>query len=56
MAAFIAMQGLAHKTEATQWAAVVLVIIFIFLMGLGWMGCPWLVGAQSILGAIVSVS
>lgn len=43
MAIFIAMQGLPNKTLATQWTAVVFVIIFQFLTGYGWMGCPWLV-------------
>ena len=37
MAVFIAMQGLAHKTVATEWTAV-------FQVGFGWMGCPWLYG------------
>lgn len=43
MAIFIAMQGIPNKTLATQWTAVVFVIIFMFLTGYGWMGCPWLV-------------
>lgn len=33
MAVFLAMQGLEHKTLATQWTAVVFVIIFIFSVG-----------------------
>lgn len=43
MAVFIALNGLSNKTLATQWVAVACVIIFQFLTGFGWMGCPWLV-------------
>lgn len=43
MSIFIAMNGLTNKTLATQWVAVACVIIFQFLIGFGWMGCPWLV-------------
>ncbi len=43
MAIFIAMNGLDHRTLATEWTAIAFVIVFQFLMGLGWMACPWLV-------------
>lgn len=46
MAVFIAMEGLPHQTSATQWTAVAFVIIFIFQIGFGWMGCPWLYGPE----------
>ena len=46
MAVFIAMQGLPNPTLATQWTAVAFVIIFQFLTGFGWMGCPWLYGPE----------
>lgn len=40
---FIAMNGLKNKTLTTQWVAVAFVFVFQFLMGVGWMACPWLV-------------
>jgi len=46
MSVFIAMNGLERKTLATQWTAIAFVIIFIFLIGFGWMGCPWLYGPE----------
>jgi len=46
MAIFIIMNGLPKKTLATQWVAVACVIIFQFLTGFGWMGCPWLVSRE----------
>lgn len=47
MAVFIAMQGLSNKTTATQWTAVAFIIVFIFQIGFGWMGCPWLVSGSA---------
>ncbi|KAK3718644.1 hypothetical protein LTR37_004861 [Vermiconidia calcicola] len=46
IAIFIAMTGLENKTLGTQWTAIVCVIIFQFLMGIGWMACPWLYGPE----------
>ena len=46
MTIFIAMNGLTHKTLGTQWVAVACVIVFQFLIGFGWMGCPWLYGPE----------
>jgi len=46
MPVFIAMNGLKHKTLATQWTAIAFVIIFVVLIGFGWMGCPWLYGPE----------
>ena len=45
MAVFIAMNGIPEdrKTQSTKWTAIAFVIIFQFLMGIGWMACPWLV-------------
>jgi len=43
MAVFIALTGITNKTLGTQWAGVVMVFLFQFLMGFGWMACPWLV-------------
>lgn len=40
------MNALPEKTRTTQWVAVVMVMIFEFLTGLGWMGVPWLYGPE----------
>ena len=42
MAVFVAMNGVQNKTPATQWTAVVFVIIFVFIFGFGWIAIPWL--------------
>ena len=45
MAIFTAMNGLpdSEKTDATQWTAVVFVLIYLFIFGFAWVGVPWLV-------------
>lgn len=45
MALFIGMEG-APQSEGVEWAAVAFVIVFVFLIGVGWMGCPWLYGPE----------
>ena len=40
---FVAMNGVPHKTAATEWTAVAFVIIFMFIFGYGWVAIPWLV-------------
>ena len=46
MAVFIALTGMSNKTNGSQWAGVVMVFLFQFLMGFGWMACPWLVSCS----------
>jgi len=43
---FTIMISLEHPTLATQWTAVAFVIIYNFLFGYGWVGCPWLYGPE----------
>ena len=43
---YIIMNALPHKTRATQWTAIVMVMVFEFLTGWGWMGPPWLYGPE----------
>jgi len=43
---YIIMNALPHKTRTTQWVAVVMVMVFEFLTGWGWMGPAWLYGPE----------
>jgi MFS family permease len=43
---FVAMIGLDNKTNATQWTAVAMIIIYNLVFGYGWIGVPWLYGPE----------
>ena len=36
-----------RRTENTQWAAVGMVVAFVFVLGYGWVGVPWLYGPEA---------
>jgi len=46
MTVFVAMNGVQNKTSATQWTAVIFVIIFVTIFGYGWIAIPWLYGPE----------
>lgn len=46
IAIYIGMNAISEKTLATQWTAVVMVMVFEFLIGWGWMGPAWLYGPE----------
>jgi len=46
MLIFVIMIALPHPSIASQWTAVVFVILFNFFIGYGWVGTAWLYGAE----------
>lgn len=41
MLIFVIMNGLKHKSLATQWTAVGIMFVYLFMYGWGWVACPW---------------
>ncbi|KAI1847064.1 hypothetical protein JX266_006939 [Neoarthrinium moseri] len=46
MLIFTVMIALPNPTLATQWTAVVFIIVYNLAYGYGWVGCPWLYGPE----------
>ncbi|RFU26082.1 hypothetical protein B7463_g10251, partial [Scytalidium lignicola] len=46
MLVFVTMNGLPHKSLATQWTAVSIMFFYLFMYGWGWVACPWLYGPE----------
>jgi Na+/melibiose symporter-like transporter len=43
MVVFVALNGIEAKTDATQWAAALVMVPYLFMYGWGWVACPWYV-------------
>jgi uncharacterized membrane protein len=41
MLIFVIMNGLKHRSLGTQWTAVAVMFVYLFLYGWGWVACPW---------------
>lgn len=46
MVIFVAMIGLPHPTQATQWTAVAAIFVYNAVFGYGWIAVPWLYGPE----------
>ncbi|CAK7237395.1 hypothetical protein SCUCBS95973_009944 [Sporothrix curviconia] len=46
MLIFVVLEGMPHKTDATQWAAAGILFPYLFMYGWGWVTCPWLYGPE----------
>jgi Na+/melibiose symporter-like transporter len=43
MLVFVVLNGLPKKTGATEWAAAIIMLPYLFMYGWGWVACPWYV-------------
>ncbi|KAJ5599218.1 hypothetical protein N7450_000285 [Penicillium hetheringtonii] len=43
---FMVLNMIEHKTDATRWAAAMIIFPYLFFYGWGWVGCPWLYGPE----------
>ncbi|KAL4863425.1 hypothetical protein BDV12DRAFT_189688 [Aspergillus spectabilis] len=46
MLIFVVLNMIENKTNATQWAAAMIMFPYLFFYGWGWVGCPWLYGPE----------
>ncbi|KAF9890112.1 hypothetical protein FE257_006273 [Aspergillus nanangensis] len=46
MLIFVTLNLIENKTEATQWAAAMIMFVYLFMYGWGWVACPWLYGPE----------
>lgn len=46
MIIFVVLNMIDNKTDATQWAAAMIMFPYLFFYGWGWVGCPWLYGPE----------
>jgi Na+/melibiose symporter-like transporter len=45
MLVFVVLNGLPKKTAATEWAAAIIMLPYLFMYGWGWVACPWYVSS-----------
>ncbi|CAI7599977.1 unnamed protein product [Penicillium pancosmium] len=43
---FVVLNMIENKTDATRWAAAMILFPYLFFYGWGWVGCPWLYGPE----------
>ncbi|KAL5363129.1 general substrate transporter [Aspergillus floccosus] len=41
MLVFVVLNLIKHKTIAAQWTAAMIMFVYLFMYGWGWVGCPW---------------
>jgi hypothetical protein len=46
MLIFVVLNMIENKTDATRWAAAMIMFPYLFFYGWGWVGCPWLYGPE----------
>lgn len=46
MLIFVVLNMIENKTNATQWAAAMIMFPYLFFYGWGWVGCPWPYGPE----------
>lgn len=46
MLVFVVLNMIENKTDATRWAAAMILFPYLFFYGWGWVGCPWLYGPE----------
>ncbi|KAL4810639.1 general substrate transporter [Aspergillus unguis] len=46
MLIFVVLNMIENKSDATRWAAAMIMFPYLFFYGWGWVGCPWLYGPE----------